>query len=231
METETLAMAQEIDFSMWGLFAQSTLVVKIVMLMLIAASFWAWSIIIQKLIMYRKARREAERFDQRFWSGEPLDELFNEIGTDPAGQSEKVFAAGMTEWRRSHRSDGGLIPGAQARIDRSMDVAIAKETETLQSGLSILATVGSTAPFVGLFGTVWGIMTAFIEIAQQQSTNLAVVAPGIAEALLATGLGLLAAIPAVVFYNKLSADSDRILGGYEAFADEFSTILSRQLDS
>ncbi|MEP2715825.1 protein TolQ [Pseudophaeobacter sp.] len=231
MEAETLALAQEIDFSMWGLFARATFTVKLVMLMLTAASIWSWSIIIQKLINYRQARRQAARFDQAFWSGEPLDGLFDQLGPDPAGQSERIFAAGMTEWRRSHRSDGGLIPGAQARIDRSMDVAIAKETESLQSGLSVLATVGSTAPFVGLFGTVWGIMTAFIEIAQQQSTNLAVVAPGIAEALLATGLGLLAAIPAVVFYNKLSADSDRILGGYEAFADEFATILSRQLDS
>jgi biopolymer transport protein TolQ len=137
----------------------------------------------------------------------------------------------MIEWRRSHRTDGGLIAGAQARIDRSMDVAINKESETLQKGLPILATIGSTAPFIGLFGTVWGIMSAFIEIAEQQNTNLAVVAPGIAEALLATGLGLLAAIPAVIFYNKLSADSDRIVAGYEAFADEFATILSRQLDA
>jgi biopolymer transport protein TolQ len=137
----------------------------------------------------------------------------------------------MTEWRRSHRTDGGMIAGATARIDRSMDVAIAKESETMQSGLSVLATVGSTAPFVGLFGTVWGIMHAFIGIAASQNTSLAVVAPGIAEALLATALGLLAAIPAVVFYNKLSADSDRIVAGYEAFADEFATILSRQLDS
>ncbi|WP_306152727.1 protein TolQ [Roseovarius sp. MMSF_3281] len=231
MEAETLAMAQEIDFSMWALFARATLIVKLVMVMLIIASFWAWSIIIQKIILYRKARREAEVFDRRFWSGEPLDELFEEIGPDPSGQSERVFAAGMMEWRRSHRNDGGLIAGATARIDRSMDVAIAKEAENLQSGLSVLATVGSTAPFVGLFGTVWGIMNAFIEIAEQQNTNLAVVAPGIAEALLATGLGLLAAIPAVIFYNKLSADSDRIVAGYEAFADEFATILSRQLDS
>jgi biopolymer transport protein TolQ len=137
----------------------------------------------------------------------------------------------MMEWRRSHRQDGKLIPGAAPRIDRSMDVAIAKESEAMTGGLSFLATVGSTAPFVGLFGTVWGIMHAFEEIARQQNTSLVVVAPGIAEALLATALGLLAAIPAVVFYNKLSADSDRILGGYEAFADEFSTILSRQLDS
>jgi len=231
MEAETLALAQEMDFSMWALFARATLVVKLVMLMLIIASFWAWSIIVQKLIMYRKARREAERFDQRFWSGEPLDELFQEIGTDPDGQSERVFAAGMTEWRRSHRNDGGMIANATARIDRSMDVAIVKESENLQSGLNVLATVGSTAPFVGLFGTVWGIMHAFIGIAEEQNTNLAVVAPGIAEALLATGLGLLAAIPAVIFYNKLSADADRIVAGYEAFADEFATILSRQLDS
>ncbi len=231
MEAETLALAQEMEFSMWALFARATFIVKLVMLMLIAASFWAWAIIIQKIITYRKAQKEAEIFDRRFWSGEPLDELFDEIGTDPAGQSERVFAAGMMEWRRSHRNDGGLIAGATARIDRSMDVAIAKESEDLQKGLSVLATVGSVAPFVGLFGTVWGIMNAFIEIAEQQNTNLGVVAPGIAEALLATGLGLLAAIPAVVFYNKLSADSDRIVASYEAFADEFATILSRQLDS
>ncbi|AAV96347.1 protein TolQ [Ruegeria pomeroyi] len=231
METEALALAQEIDFSMWGLFARATLTVKLVMLLLVLASFWAWAIIIQKHILYRATRREADRFDQSFWSGEPLDELFEQIGAQPEGSSEKIFAAGMVEWRRSHRNDGGLIAGAQARIDRSMDVAIAKEAEGLQRGLPVLATVGSTAPFVGLFGTVWGIMTAFIEIAEQQNTNLAVVAPGIAEALLATGLGLLAAIPAVIFYNKLSADSDRIVAGYEAFADEFATILSRQLDS
>ncbi len=231
METEALAMAQEIDFSMWGLFARATFVVKMVMLVLIIASFWSWSIIIQKLITYRNARAEAYNFDQRFWSGEPLEEYFDELGPDPYGHSERVFAAGMTEWRRSHRDDGGLIAGATARIDRSMDVAVQKEAESLQSGLSVLATVGSTAPFIGLFGTVWGIMHSFISIAEQQNTNLAVVAPGIAEALLATGLGLLAAIPAVIFYNKLSADSDRIIAGYEAFSDEFATILSRQLDS
>ncbi|MEQ9694666.1 protein TolQ [Shimia sp. SDUM112013] len=224
-------MEAAVDFSMWALFARATLTVKLVMLMLVAASFWAWSVIIQKIITYRAARAEAARFDRAFWSGEPLDQLFDEIGSTPDGRSERIFAAGMMEWRRSHRQDGGLIANATSRIDRSMDVAIAKEAEALQKGLPVLATVGSTAPFVGLFGTVWGIMNAFIEIAEQQNTNLAVVAPGIAEALLATGLGLLAAIPAVVFYNKLSADSDRIIAGYEAFADEFATILSRQLDS
>ena len=231
METETLTLAQNMDFSMWALFARATFTVKLVMLMLVAASFWSWSIIIQKIISYRAARSEAAKFDRTFWSGEPLDEFYEQIGPDPAGRAHRVFAAGMTEWRCSHREDGGMIACAQARIDRSMDVAIAKEAESLQSGLPVLATVGSTAPFVGLFGTVWGIMHAFIGIAESQNTNLAVVAPGIAEALLATGLGLLAAIPAVIFYNKLSTDVDRIVGGYEAFADEFSTILSRQLDA
>ncbi|WP_370402280.1 protein TolQ [Sulfitobacter sp. JB4-11] len=231
METEALALAHEVDFSMWGLFARATLTVKLVMVMLIIASFWSWAIIVQKLLQYRSARAEAEAFDQAFWSGEPLDGLFDAIGPAPDGPSEKVFSAGMTEWRRSHREDGGLIPGATARIDRSMDVAISKEADSLQKGLTVLATVGSSAPFIGLFGTVIGIMNAFIEIAEQQNTNLAVVAPGIAEALLATGLGLLAAIPAVIFYNKLTADSDRILTQHEAFSDEFATILSRQLDS
>ncbi|KAB6717641.1 MULTISPECIES: protein TolQ [Roseobacteraceae] len=231
MDQNTLAMAQEIDFSLLALFMRATFIVKIVMILLIVASFWSWSIIVQKFIAFRKARAEAEAFDHSFWSGEPLDELYDQLQGNPITSPERVFAAGMTEWRRSHKADGGLIAGAQSRIDRSMDVAISKEAEIMNSGLSFLATVGSTGPFIGLFGTVWGIKTAFEDIAMAQSTNLAVVAPGIAEALLATALGLLAAIPAVIFYNKLNADSDRILGGYEAFADEFATILSRELDS
>ena len=231
MEPTTLAMAQEIDFSLVALFARATFTVKLVMIMLIVMSFWSWAIIIQKHIQFRRARGEATIFDRAFWSGEPLDELFERIGPDPQGQSEKIFSAGMLEWRRSHKQDGGLIAGAQARIDRAMNVAIARESESLNQGLSFLATTGSTAPFIGLFGTVWGIKHSFEQIAISQNTNLAVVAPGIAEALLATGIGLVAAIPAVVFYNKLNADSERIVGGYESFADEFATILSRQLDS
>jgi biopolymer transport protein TolQ len=231
METETLAAAQELDFSLLALFARATLTVQIVMILLIVMSFWSWAIIIQKHLTLRAAKAEAKRFDRAFWSGEPLDELYDQLGETPRGASERIFAAGMTEWRRSHREDGRLIPGAQARIDRSMDVAISKQADRLTGGLSFLATTGSTAPFIGLFGTVWGIKHAFEQIAIAQNTNLAVVAPGIAEALLATGLGLLAAIPAVVFYNKLSADSDRILSSYESFADEFATLMSRQLDA
>ncbi len=230
METEAFQLAAETDFSMWALFARATFTVKLVMILLIVASFWGWAVIVNKHRQYGVSRRESKRFEAAFWSGEPLDTLYDSIGTSPKGRTERIFVSGMTEWRRSHRDDGAAIGGAHMRIDRSMDVAIQKEAEDLQKGLPLLATIGSTAPFVGLFGTVWGIMNAFIEIGQQQSTNLAVVAPGIAEALLATGLGLLAAIPAVIFYNKLSSDSDRIIAKYESFADEFATLLSRQLD-
>lgn len=223
-------MEPTLDFSLIALFLRASFTVKLVMLVLIGASVWSWAIIVQKLVDLRRARSEADAFDASFWSGEPLEEVYDRMGPDPAGPSERIFAAGMTEWRRSHRKDGGLIAGAQSRIDRAMNVAIGREAESLNRGLTFLATVGSIAPFVGLFGTVWGIKRAFEEIALQQSTNLAVVAPGIAEALLATALGLLAAIPAVIFYNKLNQDSEGIVGGYEGFADEFAMILSRQLD-
>jgi len=223
-------MDTPIDFSLLALFLRATFTVKVVMIVLIAASFWSWAIIVQKLLDLRRARDEARAFDQEFWSGEPLDVVYDRVGPEPPGAAARVFAAGMTEWRRSHRKEGGLIAGTQARIERAMNVAISREAERLGSGLTFLATVGSIAPFVGLFGTVWGIKNAFEEIALQQSTNLAVVAPGIAEALLATGLGLLAAIPAVIFYNQLSQGTEQVVGGYESFADEFSMILSRQLD-
>lgn len=230
METETLAAVQDIDFSLLALFWRAGIVVKLVMVILVAASAWGWAVIIEKFINYRRARTEAAAFDGEFWSGQPLDELYERIGDVPDGGAERIFAAGMVEWHRSHRDDGVLIMGAQARIERSMDVAIAREAERLNGGLTLLASIGSTAPFIGLFGTVWGIKNAFEEIALQQNTNLSTVAPGIAEALVATALGLLAAIPAVIFYNKLSADAEAITADYEAFADEFSTILSRQLD-
>ena len=222
-------METAIDFSIWALFSRATLPVQLVMILLIGLSVWSWTIAINKRLALIVARRRVAKFDQSFWSGEPLDKLFDQMSGIPKGGSELIFNAGMTEWRRSHRDDGAMIAGAQSRIERSMDVALSKQASELQSSLGVLASIGSVAPFIGLFGTVWGIMNAFIEIAAQQNTNLAVVAPGIAEALLATGLGLLAAIPAVVFYNNLSAASDRVIANYEAFADEFSTILSRQL--
>lgn len=227
---EPIQAAQAVDFSLMALFFRASLTVQIVMVLLLVASVWAWAIIIQKFLTFASTRSEQSRFDRSFWSGEPLDDLFDRLGERPSGATERIFAAGMTEWRRSHRDDGALIPGGVQRIDRAMNVAIQREEQRLFRGLSFLATVGSTAPFIGLFGTVWGIKTAFEGIAMSQDTSLAVVAPGIAEALLATALGLLAAIPAVIFYNKLSGDAERVTGNWEAFADEFSTLLSRQLD-
>ena len=227
---EPIQAAQAIDFSLMALFASATLTVKIVLIVLIIASVWGWAIIIQKFLAFANAKREASRFDRAFWSGEPLDDLYDRLGENPSGASERIFTAGMTEWRRSHKEDGTLIPGGAQRIDRAMNVAIQREESRMFRGLSFLATVGATAPFIGLFGTVWGIKTAFEDIAMSQNTNLATVAPGIAEALVATAMGLLAAIPAVIFYNKLSGDAERVVGGWESFADEFSTLLSRQMD-
>ena len=230
METEVLGAAGDLDFSLLALFMRATITVKIVMLILVVASIWSWAIIIQKHLNFRRARAVTQDFEDTFWSGQPLDEVYEELADDPESGAEKIFIAGMREWRRSHSIEGELIAGAQSRIERAMSVAIARESDDLTGGLGVLASIGSLSPFIGLFGTVWGIKHAFEEIAAQQSTNLAVVAPGIAEALLATALGLLAAIPAVAFYNKLSADADRLAGRYENFADEFSVILSRQLE-
>jgi biopolymer transport protein TolQ len=221
--------AEAMDFSVLALFLRATLTVKVVMLLLIGASIWSWAIIIDKYFRYARARRDSTMFEDAFWSGQPLDELFDRVGQKPRSAHERIFVAAMNEWRRSY-SKGALLAGSQQRIDRSMNVTIARESEGINYGLGVLATVGSISPFVGLFGTVWGIKNSFEEIAMQQSTNLAVVAPGIAEALVATALGLLAAIPAVIFYNKLSGDADRITGDFENFADEFSTILSRQIE-
>ncbi len=227
---EAAVAAQEIDFSLAALFLRATFTVKLVMILLIGMSVWSWAIIFEKAVRLRRVRSNSKMFEDAFWSGQALDELFDRIGREPRSAIERVFAAGMNEWRKSVAVKGGLIPGTRERIDRSMTVAVARETEKISTRLGFLASVGSTAPFIGLFGTVWGIKNAFEEIAIQQNTNLAVVAPGIAEALVATALGLLAAIPAVVAYNKLSSDVNALGGELENFADEFSTILSRQIE-
>lgn len=221
--------AASVDFSMMTMFLQATLAVQLVMIILVLASFWSWAIIIEKAILFRKLRGQSARFEENFWSGQPLDDLYDRISGKAHSPIERVFVAGMTEWRRSF-GDGGLIPGTLQRVDRAMSVAIARESETYNRRLAFLASVGSVSPFIGLFGTVWGIKHSFESIAMQQNTNLAVVAPGIAEALLATALGLLAAIPAVLAYNRLSAEAESLTGGLENFADEFSTILARQID-
>ena len=226
---DALATARDLDFSLQALFLRATFTVQLVMISLVVASIWSWAIVAAKLLRFRRAAAEAEQFEGAFWSGQPLDELHDRLGDRPRSALERIFAAGMSEWRKSHGPAGRLIPGAQARIARVMGVAIQREAESLEARLGVLASIGSTAPFIGLFGTVWGIKHSFEAIAIEQNTNLAVVAPGIAEALLATAMGLLAAIPAVIFYNKLSADADRLAGRMEAFADEFGTILDRQM--
>lgn len=158
METETLAVAQQADYTVIALFFRASITVQLVMIALIVASVWVWAVTFTKFKMFRSARTNASAFDAAFWSGEPLDELYDRIADAPASAYERVFVAGMTEWRRSLRDDGALIPGVQQRVDRSMDVAIARESERWTHGLGFLATTGSAAPFVGLFGTVWGIM-------------------------------------------------------------------------
>ena len=194
------------------------------------ASIWSWAIIIEKLIAFRRARIEADRFEQTFWSGQSLDELYNGLSRGPTITMAALFVAAMREWKRSVEGNIRALGGIQLRVEKVMDVTISREMERLDRRLLFLATVGSTAPLVGLFGTVWGIMQSFQAIAISKNTSLAVVAPGIAEALFATALGLMAAIPAVVFYNKFSADSAQISQRLEAFADEFAAIVSRQID-
>ena len=226
---DALAQARELDFSLQALFLRATPTVQLVMLSLVIASVWSWAIVVAKVLRYRRAQAEAAQFEAAFWSGQPLDELHEKLGDNPRSALERIFAAGMTEWRKSHGAAGRLIPGAQARIGRVMNVAIGREAESLEARLGVLASVGSVSPFIGLFGTVWGIKHSFEAIAIEQNTNLAVVAPGIAEALLATAMGLLAAIPAVIFYNKLSSDAERLTGRMDAFSEEFSAILDRQM--
>jgi biopolymer transport protein TolQ len=222
------------DLSIVGLFVQSDAIVKLVMLILLLASFWSWAVIFDKVIRIRRLRQAASSFEESFWSGGSLDDLYERVGQRPPDPMTAVFSAAMREWRRSAAknllSTPGMRASLQQRIERVMTVTVGREMERIERFMAFLATVGSTAPFVGLFGTVWGIMDSFQSIAASKNTSLAVVAPGIAESLFATALGLVAAIPAVIAYNKLTSDFGRYAGRLEAFASEFSAILSRQLD-
>lgn len=226
----TLAPTHSGGVSAIELFMMASPVVKAVMIGLLLASVWSWAIIIEKIFAFRRARFEADKFEQLFWSGQSLDELYANLSRGKTITMGALFVAAMREWKRSVEGNIRALGGIQMRVEKVMDVTIAREMERLDRRLLFLATVGSTAPFVGLFGTVWGIMTSFQAIAVSKNTNLAVVAPGIAEALFATALGLLAAIPAVIFYNKFQADSAQISHRLEAFADEFAAIVSRQID-
>jgi biopolymer transport protein TolQ len=219
------------DMTPWGMFLQADFLVKLVMIGLIVASFWSWAIIFEKVRRFRRLKAQADAFEEQFWSGNSLDELYDRVGQRPEHPMALLFSAAMREWRRAvERPREALGPGLAERISKVMRVALAREMEEVERYLGYLATVGSTAPFIGLFGTVWGIMRSFIGIANSQNTSLAVVAPGIAEALFATALGLVAAIPAMIAYNKFVSDAEGFANRLEGFADEFSAILSRQID-
>ncbi|OXT02612.1 protein TolQ [Notoacmeibacter marinus] len=218
------------DISLIDLFMQAGWVVKLVMIGLILASVWTWAIIIEKSLSFRRMRAALDRFEDNFWSGQSLEELYRTLSDRRNSGMAAIFVSAMREWKKSFERGARSAAPLQSRIDKSMDLALAREMEGLESRLGFLATIGSAAPFIGLFGTVVGIMTSFQAIAASKQTSLAVVAPGIAEALLATAIGLVAAIPAVMAYNKLSGDANKLGGRMEGFADEFSAILSRQID-
>jgi biopolymer transport protein TolQ len=219
--------------SIYSLFLRADPIVKAVMALLALASLWSWAIIFNKWIALATLRRRADGFEKAFWSGSSLDDLYQQYAPRINHPMVAVFASAIREWRRAF--EGGppreaRLAGIKDRIEKAMSVTIQRESQGIENQLGFLATVGATAPFVGLFGTVWGIMNSFSAIAARHDTTLAVVAPGIAEALFATAMGLLAAIPAVIFYNKFVNDIGRYIGRLDSFADEFSAILSRQLD-
>lgn len=230
-----LAGTMDHDMSMLGLFLQADIVVKIVMMMLIFASVWSWAIIFEKRSTLKKLHRRANKFEDSFWSGEPLDKLYQRVKKGKQDPLIKTFCAGMEEW---NNGVAGGLPSSQniqaslrQRVERAMAVMINREMNGLERGMTFLASVGATAPFIGLFGTVWGIMNSFASIAATNNTSLAVVAPGIAEALFATALGLVAAIPAVIAYNIYTNNLDRYADKLDSFISEFSAILSRHLDT
>jgi biopolymer transport protein TolQ len=221
------------DLSLWNLFLQADWVVKLVMIGLLFASIWVWAIVFEKVTSVRRANRAADAFEEKFWSGGSLEELYRSEGERPNHPMAAVFGSGMREWQASAQASVGSaisLMGVKERADRAMGVTVGREMERMERWMVFLASVGSVAPFIGLFGTVWGIMNSFAAIAGNNNTNLAVVAPGIAEALFATAIGLVAAIPAVLAYNKINTDLSRYAARLEAFASEFGTILSRQAD-
>ena len=231
LETTQLPGTVSHTLSILDLVGQSDIIVKLVLLILVAASFWSWAVIFDKAM---RLRHDAASFEESFWSGGSLDDLYERVGQRPPDPMSAVFSAAMREWRRSAAKNLLGTPvmrtSLQQRVERVMNVTVGREMERVERFMAYLATVGSTAPFVGLFGTVWGIMNSFQAIAASKNTSLAVVAPGIAESLFATALGLVAAIPAVIAYNKFATDFGRYAGRLEAFSSEFSAILSRQLD-
>ncbi|MDR1375790.1 MAG: protein TolQ [Holosporaceae bacterium] len=220
------------DLSILGLFAQASFTVKVVIILLLASSLWSWSITFAKLSLMKKLKASGDKFEDSFWNSGSMDMLYDSMGNKDDDPFVSVFIAGMKELRRTKTKIKSAIGGISLkdRIDRMMRVTVGREIDYLERHLGFLATVGSTAPFIGLFGTVWGIMNSFESIGFEQNTSLTSVAPGIAEALFATALGLVVTIPAVIAYNKISSEINRYQNRLEAFVDEFSAIISRQIE-
>ena len=219
------------DLSLLTLFWHAHWIVKAVMLGLLVCSVWVWAIAIDKTVLFARSRRAMDGFEQAFWSGQSLEDLYRTLSSQAEpldGGAVRGGHARMETLVRGQRV--ARFAGLQMRIEKVMEVTIAREVERLERRLLVLATVGSAGPFVGLFGTVWGIMTSFQSIAASKNTSFAVVAPGIAEALFATAIGLVAAIPATIFYNKFASEVNKQAQRLEGFADEFAAILSRQID-
>jgi len=223
-------MNPESQDPLWNIFWSADIVVKLVIVGLLGASIWCWAIIINKTLLFAQVQKAMDRFEQAFWSGNSLEELYATLSSRPTSGMASLFVAAMHEWKRSVQTATGSFMGLQTRIEKVLDVTIVREVEKLESHLLVLATVASAGPFIGLFGTVCGIMISFRSIAESKNTSLAVVAPGIAQALFATAIGLFAAIPALIAYNKLQGDVAKKQARLEGFADEFSSILSRQID-
>ena len=221
----------DLDMSIWGLILEADFVVRLVMLSLLFLSIFSWSIIFEKLTKLRKLRKQSKKFEDDFWSGINIEKLHKSIESSPAHPMEAIFVTGMKELATSNRKsidyDANIV--LEKRIEKAMFSTLSREMETLEKNLNFLATTGSSAPFIGLFGTVWGIMNSFQSIATSKNTSLAIVAPGIAEALLATAMGLLAAIPAVMAYNKISSETNRYYNSLETFLYDLSNILSRHI--
>ncbi|ABC31609.1 Biopolymer transport protein [Hahella chejuensis KCTC 2396] len=221
----------EDKLSIWALISNASFLVQIVMLILLAASIVSWMIIFQRARIFGLARRATTKFEERFWSGMDLNQLYRESSAAPNPNSgmEQIFRSGFKEFSRL-RQQAGVDPDAVMEgTQRSMRVAMSREMDRLEAHLPFLATVGSTTPYIGLFGTVWGIMNSFRGLAHLQQATISTVAPGISEALIATAMGLFAAIPAVIAYNRYSARSESLANSFQTFAEEFSSILHRRV--
>ena len=217
------------EMSLWTLISSASLLVQLVMACLVLASMLSWWMIVQRTMYYSSAKQAYSQFERQFWSGVDLAQLFRKSVAKPSVAGvEAIFVAGFKEFSRLRQQSAADPEAIMQGAERAMRVAIAREEDKLERFLPFLATVGSTSPYIGLFGTVWGIMNAFRGLANVQQATLATVAPGIAEALIATAMGLFAAIPAVIAYNRFSSRMDHMIGNYDTFADEFSSILHRQ---